>query len=68
MSKVEQWAEVVGFENLGYGVIRGSINELHMESVRKALTEMGLSKIGGGKPAAEVWSDKGNENLVLLYV
>jgi len=68
MATVAQWASVVGFENLGYGVIRGSINEQHLESVQETLTEMGLSKIGGGKPNCEVWTDKGNENLVLLYV
>ena len=65
MSNVKTWSKAVGFKDVGEEVYRGSIHSSHLESVQKALTDMGLTR-AFQKPNFEIWSSEDDNEVVLI--
>lgn len=62
---ISAYASAVGFKNVGEEVYRGRIHTCHLESVRKALTDMEFTMVHQ-KPNFEIWSTKDDAEVVLI--
>ena len=65
-TKIEVWANLVGFSGSTVGVFRGKANPFHRESISNALVAMGAALVGVTKTGHEIWSTADDQEVVII--